>query len=85
MGYHVVFSDVGYRVLYEEQQQRQHLQEELTRLKAEQERLTQQIVQLREDKQALEDLIHRELGYVYPDEFMMIMPKEKKKETTDHE
>ena len=30
----------------------------------------------------LEEVIHRELGYVYPDEFMLIMPKADESETT---
>lgn len=51
---------------------------ELEGLKAEREKLAKEILRLRNDPRALEELVHRELGYVYPDEYMLIMPDSKK-------
>lgn len=51
---------------------------ELEGLKLERERLAKDILRLRNDPKALEELVHRELGYVYPDEYMLIMPDSKK-------
>jgi len=75
MSWNLIFSDHGYLVYREEAIQLQALKAELVTLKADRERLAQEILRLRDDPKALEQLIHRELGYVYPDEFMVIMPE----------
>jgi len=75
MGWNLIFSDHGYLVYQEEAAQLQALKAELATLHADRERLAQEILRLREDPRALEELIHRELGYVYPDEIMVIMPE----------
>jgi len=72
----LLFSDHGYFVFKQEQQQLRQLQHELNQLKAEQARLKAEIIRLREDPRTLEEVIRRELGYVYPDEYMLIMPEE---------
>jgi len=54
----------------------QQLQAEVTDLKIERERLAKEVLRFRNDPKAMEELIHRELGYVYPDEYMGIMPSE---------
>ena len=77
MGYDVIFSEHGYLVYRGEQQQVQHLQAQLKALRQQREKLARDILRLRHDPQALEDLVHRDLGYLYPDEFMMIMPDDK--------
>ena len=77
MVYDLVFSDHGYLVYRNEQQQVQVLQLQLEQLKQQRERLAQDILRLRNDPKALEDLVHQNLGYLYPDEFMMIMPDKK--------
>ncbi|GAV21198.1 cell division protein FtsB [Mariprofundus micogutta] len=77
MCWNLIFSDHGYLVYREEAVQLQALKAELVTLKADRERLAQEILRLRDDPKALEELIHRELGYVYPDEFMVIMPENK--------
>jgi len=77
MTYSLVFSDHGYLVYRAEQQQLQALELELEALKQQRETLAQNILRLRHDPKALEDLVHRDLGYLYPDEFMMIMPDKK--------
>jgi len=75
MSYDLVFSKHGYLVYRAEQQQLQSLQLQLQQLKQQREILAQNILRLRHDPKALEDLVHRDLGYLYPDEFMMIMPE----------
>jgi len=77
MAYDLVLSEHGYLVYRAEQQQLQVLQSELETLKQQRETLAQDILRLRHDPKALEDLVHRDLGYLYPDEFMMIMPDKK--------
>jgi len=77
MSYDLIFSDHGYVVYRAEQQQVQDLQLQLEVLKQQHEQLAQDILRLRHDPKALEDLIHQNLSYLYPDEFMMIMPDKK--------
>jgi len=77
MTYDLIFSDYGYLVYRAEQQQVQDLQLQLEALNEQREQLAKNILRLRHDPKALEDLVHRDLGYLYPDEFMMIMPDSK--------
>jgi len=77
MGWSLVFSDHGYLVYRQEQQQLQDLQQQLDVLKQQRQQLAQEILRLRNDPQALEELVHRELGYVHPDEFVLILPDQK--------
>ncbi len=74
----LVFSDHGYLVYQQEAIRFQQLQDEVKRLKQQREELARQILTLRNDPAALEELVHRELGYVHQDEFMLIMPKDSK-------
>ena len=85
MFWDLVFSKHGYFVLQQEMQAKQQLQEDIQRLKAEKQNLQQEVIRMREDPKALEEVIHRELGYVYPDETMIIMPVSPKKAGTQHE
>ncbi len=78
MGWSLVFSDHGYLVYRQEQQQLQALQQQLDALKQQRQQLAKDILRLRNDPQALEELVHRELGYVHPDEFILMMPDGKK-------
>jgi len=75
MLWNLVLSDHGYLVYRGEALQLQQLESELSTLKVERERLAKEVLRLRNDPQALEELIHRELGYVHPDEYMVIMPE----------
>jgi len=77
MSYDLIESDHGYRVYQREQQTLLSLQQQLQVLRQERESLAQRILRLRHDPKALEDLVHQELGYVYPDEYILIMPDEK--------
>ena len=75
MGWDLIFSDHGYQVYQSEKAELETLKAELEVLKVDRERLAKEILRLRNDPKALEELIHRELGYVYPDEYMLIMPE----------
>lgn len=71
----MIFSDHGYLVYRSEKASLEELRSEVEKLKMDRERLAKEILRLRNDPKALEELIHRELGYVYPDEYMIIMPE----------
>jgi len=77
MSWGLIFSDHGYLVYQHEAEQVHKLEAELSALKAQRERLAQEVLRLRGDPAALEELIHKELGYVHPDEYMVIMRREK--------
>jgi len=74
MLWNLIFSDHGYLVYQQESLELQQLKAEVSDLKVERERLAKEVLRFRDDPQALEELIHRELGYVYPDEYMVILP-----------
>jgi len=78
MSWNLVFSDHGYLVYRQEAEQLQQLKSEVGALKAKRERLAKEVLRLRNDPDALEELVHRELGYVHSDEYMVIMPKDGK-------
>jgi len=50
------------------------LKTQLQQLKVRHEALAKKILRLRHDPQALEGMVRQELGYVYPDEYILIMP-----------
>ncbi len=79
MLWNLIFSDHGYLVYQHEAEQVHQMETELSALKAKREHLAQEVLRLRDDPAALEELIHKELGYVHPDEFMVIMPVSKGK------
>jgi len=75
MGWSLVLSDHGYLVYREEVRQLDALKRQLAELKQQRKRLAREILRLRNDPAALEELVHRELGYVHPDEFILILPE----------
>lgn len=75
MGWDLIFSDHGYLVYRAERQSLEEARTELETMKAKREVLAREILRLRNDPKALEELVHRELGYVHPDEYMVIMPE----------
>jgi len=77
MSWNLVFSDHGYLVYRHESVQLQQLRDDISALKDAREQLAREVLRLRDDPKALEELIHRELGYVHPDEYMVIMREEK--------
>ncbi|MDQ6986759.1 MAG: septum formation initiator family protein [Mariprofundaceae bacterium] len=79
----IIASDHGYGVYRAEHAEVVRLQQQLQVLKKQREQLAGEILRLRKDPKALEDLVHRELGYVYPDEYMLIVPAKKEKELAD--
>jgi cell division protein FtsB len=82
LGYDLIFSDHGYLVYRREHAELLKLQAEVAEMRQEREQLARQVLQLRNDPKALEELIHRELGYVHPDEYMLILPNKKKPQPT---
>lgn len=74
MSWELILSDHGYRVYQDERAQLEKLEVELKALKVKREWLAKEILRFRNDPAALEELVHRELGYVYPDEYMLIIP-----------
>jgi len=88
MVYNLVLSDHGYLVYRKEKQQLSILQAEVDKLRQQREKLAKEVLRLRHDPKALEELVHRELGYVHPDEYMLILPKkmiQKRKGNNTHE
>jgi len=79
MSWDLIFSDHGYRIYQGEHAKLEKLKGELKALKVKREWLAKEILRLRKDPAALEELVHRELGYVYPDEYMLIIPESDKK------
>ncbi|ATX81323.1 cell division protein FtsB [Mariprofundus ferrinatatus] len=75
MVWSLIFSDHGYLVYRQEAMQTELLRGELEEQQAERERLAKEVLRLRNDPDALEELVHRELGYVYPDEIIVMMPE----------
>jgi len=88
MVYSLIFSDYGYLVYRKEHQRFLMLQTQIARLRQQREKLAGEILHLRHDPKALEELVHRELGYVHPDEYMLILPEkmiQKQKGSNTHE
>jgi cell division protein FtsB len=77
MGWSLLFSDRGYVVYQQEARKFEELKAELAGLKNDRERLASKILRFRNDPDALEQLVHEELGYVHGDEFMLVIPEEK--------
>ncbi|RMG92307.1 MAG: septum formation initiator family protein [Zetaproteobacteria bacterium] len=78
-----VFSEHGWLVYRDEVRQLQALQQQLRDMKAQRQKLASEILRLRHDPEALEELVHRELGYVHPDEYMLILPDDGKEQAGD--
>jgi len=76
MGWSLLFSDHGYLVYQDEARNFEQLKAEIASLKNDREHLAREILRLRNDPDALEQLVHEELGYVHSDEFMLVMPEE---------
>jgi len=72
----LLFSDRGYVVYQQEARELEQLKAENASLKNDRERLARDIIRFRNDPDALEQLVHEELGYVHSDEFMLVIPEE---------
>jgi len=77
MTYQLIFSKHGYFVYQQEQQHIIELKQQAHDLKQQRETMVRRILQLRHNPQALENLAHERLGYVYPNEYILMMPDEK--------
>lgn len=72
-------SKQGYLAYQEEQQRLQHLQQKVITMQQQRDQLAKEIIHLRDNPHALEALVHSELGYVYPNEYVLIMEEPDKK------
>jgi len=77
MAWDLIWSKHGYLVYRAEHAEVLRLQEQMGAMQQQREKLAGDILRLRKDPKALEELVHRELGYVYPDEYMLIVPPDK--------
>ncbi len=70
--YSVSFSRHGIPSYLDEARELRLLQVDLARVRKEREEIARRVLLLRQDRAYLESVIHRELGYVYPDEYILI-------------
>jgi len=78
LAFELIVSKQGYWVYQEEKQQLQLLQQDTLMLQQHRDKLAKEIIYIRDNPHALEALIHSELGYVYPDEYVLIMEEPRK-------
>jgi len=71
----LIWSGHGYLVYHKEEQRVETLKAEAARLRQQKGQLAREVLHLRHDPGVIEKYVHQELGYVHPDEFMVIMPK----------
>ncbi|RMH52477.1 MAG: septum formation initiator family protein [Zetaproteobacteria bacterium] len=72
----LLFSDHSYLVYRQEQRQLERLQRQIIELRRQRERLAREILRLRNDPDELERLIHQQLGYIHPDEYIILHPED---------
>ncbi|MDQ6953424.1 MAG: septum formation initiator family protein [Mariprofundaceae bacterium] len=77
MTYQLICSNHGYFIYQQEQQNIIALQQQAHILKQQHDSMVRRILQLRHNPKALENLVHERLGYVYPNEYILMMPDEK--------
>ncbi len=75
-GWTLFLSDHGYFTYRKEREENLRLQQQIARLKAQREALAKEILRLRNDPDALEQLVHERLGFVHPDEYIILHPTE---------
>lgn len=77
MAWDLIAAKHGWLVYRQEHAEVLRLQSQLDEMQQKREKLAAEILRLRNHPEALEELVHRELGYVYPDEYMLIVPPPK--------
>jgi len=77
LAYSVLLSKHGLPSYLEETQVLRLLQIDLQHVQSEREAIAKRIVLLRDDPNYLESVVRRELGYVYPDEYVLILKSAK--------
>jgi len=77
LAYSVLLSNHGLPSYLEETQVLRLLQIDLQQVQGEREALAKRIVLLRDDPHYLESVVRRELGYVHPDEYVLILKSAK--------
>lgn len=71
----LLFSDHSYLTYRREKAEALKLQQQINRLQQQREQLAREILRLRNDPSALEKLVHERLGYVHPDEYIVLHPE----------
>ena len=72
----LLFSDHSYPIYQREKAQIAKLKQQIGALQQQRQQLTKEIFRLRHDPKALEQLVHQRLGYLHPDEFVILHPEE---------
>jgi len=70
----LIFSDHGYQTYRSEQAETMKIHQQIVQLKQQREKLAKEILLLRNDPAALERLVHERLGFVHPDEYIILQP-----------
>jgi len=73
-----VFGDKGLLRIYELKQDKARIDDRLTEVKGENERLKHEIVALRTDRRYIESIARKDFGLVHGDEVVYQFPQEKK-------
>ncbi|MDX8409166.1 MAG: septum formation initiator family protein [Mariprofundales bacterium] len=74
--WNLLFSDHSYPVYQQEKVQIAELKQQIGALQKQRQKLAKEIYRLRHDPKALEQLVHQRLGYLHPDEFVILHPEE---------
>ncbi|MDX8393250.1 MAG: septum formation initiator family protein [Mariprofundales bacterium] len=74
LAWSLLFSDVGYANYNTEKKQLAVIQARIAQYKQSKIHFRHEIDALRNDSEVVESYIRRELGYVYPDEYVLMMP-----------
>jgi len=71
----LLFSDHSYRTYRHDQAQSLKLKQQIAELQQQREQLAKEILRLRNDPKEQERVIHERLGYVHPDEYIVLHPE----------
>ncbi|MDX8413283.1 MAG: septum formation initiator family protein [Mariprofundales bacterium] len=71
----LIFSDHGYQTYRSERAETMKIHQQIVQLKQQREKLAKEILLLRDDPAALERLVHERLGFVHPDEYIILQPE----------
>ncbi|MDQ6951807.1 MAG: septum formation initiator family protein [Mariprofundales bacterium] len=72
----LLFSNHGYPVYRKEKIEISKLKQQIADLQVQRKKLVKEILRLRHDPKTQEKLVHQRLGYLHPDEFVILHPEE---------
>lgn len=75
-GYHVIFGQNGVSTFLQKQHELQSMDEQVKRLREENERLAGHVERLKSDSDVIEQQARQELHYARPDEVIVTLPNE---------